>query len=165
MIKRLLVGIAAGLCSLLPFAGSPASAHEPSRTLDGWESAFVHLHVYDCAGSPNLNLICVDPTTGYGPVLWMCNLTNCSWSTGITAAATATFGDFDETDFPNNYAWYADSVSRFYYGPFSIGVPGYITQDGTCNVNCGYATMSQSVFNQVTWIINSSGIYYIRFVH
>lgn len=176
MIKRLIIGTAAVLTGLLAFASSPVSAHgddfqeavhqEIQSQRDGWAAtALLHGHTYDCFGMAGYNSACVDPTTGYGPVLWLCTGTNCSWSTGIGGAAF--YPTFDAgTDFNTPFSRYAWNASaEFYTSSTNIGVLGSIDTDASCNSGCGYAFMPQSTFNSVIWISNSSNITGLHFVH
>lgn len=154
MIRRLIAIATIGLAATFAVA-VPAHAAEPAAAV-----AF-HGHIYDCAGVAGYNTACVDPTTGYGPVLWLCQGTNCSWSTGISSAAL--YSTFDQPTPVQRWGWNAGA--EFYNGSAAIGVPGYISPYDGCNTVCAAAFMSQAVFNQVIYISNSSGIDYVRFVH
>jgi len=106
---------------------------------------------YDCSPVPGHASVCIDPTTGYGPVVLVYALSGVLvWSSGVTAACTTTHRIY----FSKN-----DNVSLVIYSGIYNGVydaTAFSSGYNPCTGGSG-ALMSQTTMDNFRWYSNYYG--------
>lgn len=127
------------------------------------EAYLVHGHLYSCSGIAGYNTICVDPTTGFGPILYMCSGLDCNfWGVALHGACLQNTADHN----PPSDIFYNSMTS---WDPYNIAYQpwyGIGLYSNTCGPATARAWMSQTDYTNVSYIISAyPGFDWARWVH
>lgn len=155
--RRRLLALVLSCLSFVATLPSAASAH------DGVEaSRVVHNHQYNCEGQANTNSFCLDPTTGFGPVLYMYLGTSLFKTWGNVNICMNGGGDSQSSD---RQRWY-DGDTFMSYGP---GNSTIAISDGTlaggCTDRAGSMWASHAVYSEIRVYANYYAVWFASVRH
>lgn len=123
---------------------------------------------YDCSPVPGKATICIDPTTGYGPVVLIYNTAGkVVWSSGVTSACVTYSNTFVQKigDYTNDIGYGNDPVvgRAIFWGAEGSSLN---LIPGCNNINVtAQAIMPQATYNALRWVANSNGVNVAKAAH
>jgi hypothetical protein len=150
-VRKILVAAAAAL-ALLGLGGAAQAAHdEPHGGSDAASTAYVHGHTYDCGPMGTYKYVCIDPTTGFGPLIYFFNGQTLEYATGVTGACGYVGGTTDGEIYWPHYdsSSYVQAVA---FGTSVYWTNGVITSCG--GQTQAVAWMPQSTLDTFRYVTN-----------